>query len=65
MSQRILREIEDAFDKADLHTELLYHVQSKFPGETRHETALRYIKQAEQRCNGPAQAANKKAADEN
>ena len=29
--------------------ELLHAVESKFDGETRHETALRYIKQAEQR----------------
>ncbi len=41
--------------KAALHTELLYAVASAFPDETRHETALRYIKQAERRCNGPEQ----------
>jgi hypothetical protein len=28
--------------------ELLYAVESKHPGETRHETALRYIRQAEE-----------------
>ena len=30
-----------------LYNELLYAVAKKFPGETRHETALRYIRQAE------------------
>ena len=32
------------------YNELLYAVERKFPGETRHETALRYIREAEQRC---------------
>jgi hypothetical protein len=30
-----------------LYNELLFHVGNKFPGETRHQTALRYIKNAE------------------
>ena len=29
------------------YQELLYAVAQKFPGETRHETALRYIRRAE------------------
>ena len=29
------------------YNELLYAVERKFPDESRHETALRYIKQAE------------------
>ncbi len=29
------------------YQELLYHVGQKFPDESRHETALRYIKEAE------------------
>ena len=29
------------------YRQLLYEVRSKFPGETRHETALRYIKAME------------------
>ena len=37
--------------------ELLYAVGNKWPGETRHETALRYIRQAEQSSSGPSQAA--------
>jgi hypothetical protein len=36
-----LKEIERKY------TELIYQVESKFPMETRHETALRYIKNAE------------------
>jgi hypothetical protein len=31
-----------------LYHELLYAVASKFPNETRHQTALRYIKRAEE-----------------
>jgi len=30
-----------------LYSELIMAVASKFPGETRHETALRYIRQGE------------------
>lgn len=38
--------------------ELLYAVSIKHPNETRHETALRYIKQAEAHTNGPEQTSN-------
>jgi hypothetical protein len=34
-------------DTNKLYHELLYSVASKYPGESRHETALRYIRQAE------------------
>jgi hypothetical protein len=34
--------------------ELLYGVARKFPNETRHETALRYIRNAETHGNEPA-----------
>lgn len=34
-------------DVAQKYEELLYAVQRKFPDETRHQTALRYIKTAE------------------
>lgn len=44
---------------AELYAELLYAVARKHPGETRHETALRYIRQAE---NQSSQAAAKSAA---
>jgi len=30
------------------YNELLFHVGKKYPGETRHETALRYIKEADE-----------------
>ena len=36
-----------------LYHELLYGVAKKFPNETRHQTALRYIQQAEKQDNGP------------
>jgi len=32
-----------------LYYELLFAVESKFNGESRHETALRYIREAESR----------------
>ena len=35
--------------EAERYHELLYAVQTKHPGETRHETALRYIREAEER----------------
>jgi hypothetical protein len=38
------------------YEELLYAVMSKFPNESRHETALRYIKQAETHDGTPEQA---------
>ena len=34
------------------YDELIFAVGSKFPGETRHETALKYIKAAETHCAG-------------
>lgn len=37
-------------DHAGLYYELLYQVATKYPGETRHQTALRYIKQQEAGC---------------
>jgi hypothetical protein len=33
--------------QSDLYYELLFSVERKFPGETRHQTALRYIRYAE------------------
>lgn len=48
-------------DVASLYYELLFAVASKFPGETRHQTALRYIRQAEA-CHGSAdQSASKES----
>lgn len=40
-----------------LYNELLYAVACKHPGETRHQTALRYIQQAEHQSGGPSEAA--------
>ena len=34
-------------NKLELYKELIYAVASKFPGESRHQTALRYIRNAE------------------
>jgi hypothetical protein len=39
--------LEATRDLAASYAELIYAVASKFPGETRHETALRYIRNAE------------------
>lgn len=36
--------------------ELLYAVASKHPNESRHDTALRYINNAESASHGPAQS---------
>ncbi len=46
-TQRTLQELRGKYN------ELLLAVQKVIPGETRHETALRYLKQAEQQDNAP------------
>ena len=38
-------------DIEKLYNELLYAVESKFSNETRHQTALRYIQEAEEHRN--------------
>jgi hypothetical protein len=38
------------------YNELIMAVGNKYPNETRHETALRYIQQAERTNNQPCQA---------
>lgn len=50
---------EDLYNKLleDLYNELLFAVGRKYPDETRHQTALRYIRQAEMFSVGPAKAA--------
>ena len=50
---RLTDAIEDLEDRADKYYDLLYAVQSKFPNETRHETALRYIQNAESHDSNP------------
>lgn len=59
-----------AADYKTLYFELLYQVGMKHPNETRHETALRYLRQAEtgagqQACSSsPIEAARSAAAEE-
>jgi hypothetical protein len=44
--------IEDAIEKRDkLYDELIFAVGKIYPNETRHETALRYIREAEKDTN--------------
>lgn len=46
---------EDEINKRR-YTELIMAVKRKFPDESRHETALRYIQEAERNCiGGPSQ----------
>ena len=49
-------------DKA--YSELLMAVENKYPGETRHETALRYIKDAESSKNEGASVKNEDISTE-
>jgi hypothetical protein len=42
------------------YNELLYQVSYKHPNETRHQTALRYIKQSENKNNMPEKSARAK-----
>jgi hypothetical protein len=48
---------------ADKYHELIMEVASKYPGESRHETALRYIRQAEQRETGSTRLADEENKD--
>ena len=53
-------------DTAKLYEELLYQVSKKHPGESRHQTALRYIQQAENsgdNCAGSDRTASKEGED--
>ena len=45
------------------YMELLYGVSKKYPGESRHQTALRYIRQAESHHGGPARALSGSTAE--
>ncbi len=47
--------IERNLELEDQYSELLYAVATKYDGESRHDTALRYIRQAENKESGPAQ----------
>ena len=46
-------EVSDIYELERKYNELIYAVQKKYPNETRHETALRYIQEAESK--GPTQ----------
>jgi hypothetical protein len=48
--QNLLRAYKDLSDK---YYELLGAVDNKYPDETRHETALRYIRSAEKSTDEP------------
>lgn len=37
-------------ERAERYLNLIYQVSSKYPNESRYETAMRYIKEAEERC---------------
>jgi hypothetical protein len=53
----ILRASEERINETSrLYHELLYNVSIKHPNESRHETALRYIRQAERQDNPPMAA---------
>lgn len=49
MHQLMRFQKHDPSDDAELYRELISAVERKFPGETRHQTALRYIREAEER----------------
>jgi hypothetical protein len=42
-------------DRAEKHSELLLAVANKYPNESRHETALRYLQERECPKDSPAQ----------
>lgn len=46
----------DGVEMSAKYYELILAVGNKHPGESRHETALRYIRQSENNNAGPAQA---------
>ena len=49
--------LEDDFERLEeKYYELICAVAKKHPGETRHETALRYIRESEQKVTGPSKA---------
>ena len=53
-----LLELRDERDRLRRdYDELIMAVGNKYPGETRHQTALRYIQRAEEPSNIPEQAA--------
>lgn len=53
--------VPQASGERDAYSELIYAVASKFPGETRHQTALRYIRERE--ASAPSSAATTSKPD--
>lgn len=49
VSVRCINGVDAGLSTADAYYELIYAVESKHDGESRHATALRYIRQAETR----------------
>lgn len=49
-NQKLHKEVAELRRDAERYNELLLAVERKFPDETRHQTALRYIKSAEATC---------------
>ena len=62
MTGAIYREMEDLKKTRALYNQLLYAVGTKYPDETRHETALRYITEAESHDGEMAQEAGEAQA---
>ena len=56
-AQEIERQAEEIAALRKDYQELIYAVGNKWPGETRHQTALRYIYNAEHQEHGPSQRA--------
>ena len=56
VTRDLIRDYERALRYADKYQELILSVGNKTAGETRHETALRYILQAEAHIGGPCKA---------
>jgi hypothetical protein len=53
--EEIVKEYNRLKEKERKYNELIYNVVNNFPNETRHETALRYIKNAETPSSNPLQ----------
>ena len=45
------------------YLELIYAVQTKYPNETRHETALKYIREREMQTSGTGAALNQSGSE--
>ena len=53
---RLMEENTCLRERSRMLDRLLFEVQRKFPDETRFDTALRYIRQAEERARGVSAA---------